>query len=68
MKKEKPIKRLKRKRKHIPMVTWNLKSYETVHMPDYLADDYIREFNLMRVPTTSELQFWIEKKIRKRVV
>ena len=68
MKKEKPIKRFKCKRKHIPMVTWNLKSYETVHMPDYLADDYIREFNLMRVPTTSELQFWIEKKTRKRVV
>ena len=50
------------------MVTWNLKSYETVHMPDYLSDDYIREFNLMRVPTTSELQFWIEQKTRKRVV
>ena len=47
MKKETPIKRFKRKRKHIPIVTWNLKSYETIHMPEYLADDYIREFNLM---------------------
>lgn len=65
MKKITPMKRPKRKRKHIPMVTWNLKSYETVHMPDHLADGYIREFNLMKVPITSELQFWISKKTRK---
>ncbi len=65
MKKETPIKRFKRKKNHIPMITWNLKSYETIHMPEYLADDYIREFNLMQVPTTSELTFWIKKKTGK---
>lgn len=65
MKREKPIKRPKRKSNHLSMVTWNFKNYEIVHMPDYLADDFVREFYLMRVPTTQELNLWIEKKTRK---
>lgn len=65
MKRENPIKRPKRKKGYLPMVTWNLKSFQTIHMPDYLADDYVREFNLMRVPTTEELTTWIDKKTRK---
>ena len=65
MKKEKPIKRFKRRKNYIPMVTQNLESYETIHMPDYLADDYAREFDLMVLPTTSELQLWIDQKTRK---
>jgi hypothetical protein len=65
MKKETPIKRFKRKRKHIPIITWNSNVYETIHMPDYLADDFIREFNLMYVPSTIEFQTWLEEKIIK---
>jgi hypothetical protein len=34
-------------------------------MPNYLADDYVREFDLTFVPETIELKEWINKKIRK---
>ena len=34
-------------------------------MPDYLADDYVREFVLTEVPGTQELESWIEKKTKK---
>jgi len=65
MKKAKPIKRPKRKNKHLHMMTWNGVSYQPINMPDYLADDYVREFVLTEVPGTEELQSWIEKKTRK---
>lgn len=65
MKREKPLKRPKRKKDHLNMVTWNQLTYEAVQMPAYLADDYVRHFDLTRVPTTSELQFWISQRDRK---
>jgi hypothetical protein len=65
MKKETPIKRFKRKRKHIPIITWNGTSYEAINMPAYLADDFIREFVVTVVPGTDELKTWLDKKIIK---
>lgn len=65
MKREKPLARLKRKKNHLNMITWNQLTYETVHMPSYLANDYIRYFDLTKVPSTSELQFWINQKNKK---
>ena len=65
MKRETPLKRPKRKKDHLNMVTWNLKNYESVQMPSYLADEYVRYFNLTKVPTTSELKHWIEQRDRK---
>jgi len=47
------------------MVTWNLLTYESVQMPAYLADEYVRTFDLTKVPNTSELQFWISQRDRK---
>jgi len=65
MKRETPIKRPKRKENHLHMMTWNGIRYESINMPDYLADDYVREFNLSYVPLTVELKEWIDKKIKK---
>ncbi len=65
MKKAKPIKRSKRKKNHLHMITWNGASYQSINMPDNLADDYVREFVLTEVPGTEELESWIEKKTRK---
>jgi hypothetical protein len=65
MKRETPIKRPKRKEKHLHMVTWNGTRYESINMPNYLADDYVREFELAYVPKTIELKEWIDKKSRK---
>jgi hypothetical protein len=65
MKRETPIKRPKRKENHLRMMTWNGVRYESINMPDYLADDYVREFNLSYVPLTVELKEWIDKKIKK---
>jgi hypothetical protein len=65
MKRETPIKRPKRKENHLHMMTWNGIRYESINMPNYLADDYVREFNLSYVPLTVELKEWVSKKIRK---
>ena len=65
MKREKPLKRPKRKKDHLNMITWNQLTYEAVQLPAYLADEYIRYFDLTKVPTTSELQFWISQRDRK---
>ena len=65
MKKAHPQKRPKRKKKHLNMVTWNQLTYESVQMPAYLADEYIRYFDLTKVPITSELKFWISQRDRK---
>jgi len=65
MKRETPLKRPKRKKDHLNMVTWNLLTYESVQMPAYLADEYVRHFNLTKVPTTSELKLWISQRKRK---
>jgi hypothetical protein len=65
MKREIPMKRPKRKNKHLRMMTWDGTRYESINMPDYLADDYVREFNLSYVPLTVELKEWIDKKIKK---
>ena len=65
MKREKPLKRPKRKKDHLVMVTWNDVTYESVNMPAYLADEYVRYFDLTKVPTTSELRLWIEQHKRK---
>jgi hypothetical protein len=65
MKKANPQKRPKRKKNHLNMVTWNLLTYESVQMPAYLADEYVRHFDLTKVPTTSELKFWISQRDRK---
>ena len=65
MKREIPIKRPKRKKNHLHMMTWNGKNYQSINMPSYLADDYVREFVLTQVPDTQELESWIEKKIKK---
>ena len=65
MKKANQEKRPKRKASHLNMVTWNHLTYESVQMPAYLADEYIRYFDLTKVPTTSELKFWISQRDRK---
>jgi hypothetical protein len=65
MKRETPLKRPKRKKDHLNMVTWNLLNYESVQMPAYLADEYVRHFNLTKVPITSELKLWISQRDRK---
>ena len=65
MKRQTPLKRPKRKKNHLNMVTWNLLTYESVQMPAYLADEYVRTFDLTKVPNTSELQFWISQRDRK---
>ncbi len=65
MKKANPQKRPKRKASHLNMVTWNQLTYESVQMPAYLADEYIRYFDLTKVPTTSELKLWISQRDRK---
>jgi len=65
MKREKTLKRPKRKKDHLNIVTWNLLTYESVQMPAYLADEYVRTFDLTKVPNTSELQFWISQRDRK---
>ena len=65
MKRETPLKRPKRKKDHLNMVTWNLKNYESVQMPAYLADDFVREFNITVPPGTDELKSWLNKKIIK---
>jgi hypothetical protein len=65
MKRETPIKRPNRKENHLHMMTWNGIRYESINMPNYLADDYVREFNLSYVPLTVELKEWINKKIKK---
>jgi len=65
MKKSNPQKRPKRKKDHLNMVTWNQLTYESVQMPAYLADEYVRHFNLTKVPTTSELKLWISQRDRK---
>jgi hypothetical protein len=64
MKRETPMKRPKRKQKHLHMITWNGIRYESINIPNYLADDYVREFNLLHVPNTSELKEWVNKKRR----
>jgi hypothetical protein len=38
------------------MVTWDGTRYESINMPDYLADDYVREFDLAHTPKTIELK------------
>jgi len=40
-------------------------THESVQMPAYLADEYVRHFNLTKVPTTSELKLWISQRKRK---
>jgi hypothetical protein len=65
MKKANRQKRPKRKKNHLNMVTWNQLTYESVQMPAYLADEYVRHFDLTKVPTTSELKFWISQRDRK---
>ena len=65
MKKATPIKRPKRKKNHLRMMTWNGSNYQPMNMPGYLADDYIREFVLTEVPGTQELASWIAKKTVK---
>lgn len=65
MKRETPMKRPKRKENHLHMVTWNGTRYESINMPNYLADDYVREFDLAHTPNTLELKQWIDKKSRK---
>jgi hypothetical protein len=65
MKRETTLKRPKRKKDHLNMVTWNQSNYESIQMPSYLADEYVRHFDLTQVPTTSELKHWIEQRDRK---
>lgn len=65
MKRETPLKRPKRKKDHLNMVTWNYLTYEAVQMPAYLADEFVRHFNVTKVPNTSELRLWIEQHKRK---
>jgi len=65
MKREIPIKRPKRKKNYLRMNTWNGTSYEVINMPNYLADDFIREFVVTVVPGTNELKTWLNKKIIK---
>ena len=68
MKREIPMKRPKRKENHLHMITWNGTRYESINIPDYLADDYVREFDLTFVPKTIELKEWVSKKTRKQVI
>jgi hypothetical protein len=65
MKRETPLKRPKRKHNHLHLMTWNGTSYESVNMPAYLADDFVREFVLTVPPGTNELKTWLNKKIIK---
>lgn len=65
MKREIPIKRAKRNKNYLHMYTWNGTSYEVINMPNYLADDFIREFVVTIVPGTDELKTWLNKKIIK---
>lgn len=65
MKREISIKRPKRKKNYLHMNTWNGTSYEVINMPNYLADDFIREFVVTVVPGTDELKTWLNKKIIK---
>jgi hypothetical protein len=62
MKKLTPIKRHKRKKNHLVLITKNQMGFQPVNLPNFLADDYIREFVLTEVPETQELKNWIEKK------
>jgi len=62
MKKLTPIKRHKRKKNHLVLITKNQMGSQPVNLPNFLADDYIREFVLTEVPETQELKNWIEKK------
>jgi hypothetical protein len=62
MKKLTPIKRHKRKKNHLVLITKNETGFQPVNLPNFLADDYIREFVLTEVPETQELKNWIEKK------
>jgi hypothetical protein len=62
MKKLTPIKRHKRKKNHLVLITKNEMGFQPVNLPNFLADDYIREFVLTEVPETQELKNWIEKK------
>ena len=65
MKRETPLKRPKRKHNHLHMITWNGTSCESINMPAYLADDFVREFVLTVPPGTDELKTWLNKKIIK---
>ena len=67
MKKLIPIKRHKRKKNHLVLITKNEMGFQPVNLPNFLADDYIREFVLTEVPETQELKNWIEKK-RIRII
>ena len=62
MKKQIPTKRHKRKKNHLVLITKNEMGFQPVNLPNFLADDYIREFVLTEVPETQELKNWIEKK------
>ena len=62
MKKLIPAKRHKRKKNHLVLITKNEMGFQPVNLPNFLADDYIREFVLTEVPETQELKNWIEKK------
>ena len=62
MKKLIPTKRHKRKKNHLVLITKNQMGFQPVNLPNFLADDYIREFVLTEVPETQELKNWIEKK------
>lgn len=62
MKKLIPTKRHKRKKNHLVLITKNEMGFQPVNLPNFLADDYIREFVLTEVPETQELKNWIEKK------
>lgn len=64
MKRTTPIKRPKRKKQHLRMMTWNGLGYTAINLPDHLADDYIREFVLTEVPGTQELESWIARKTK----
>lgn len=65
MKRKTILKRPKRKRDHLNMITRNQSTYQAVQMPAFLADDYVRHFDLTQVPTTSELIEWIIIRDRK---
>ena len=65
MKRKIPMKRPKRKKNHLNMVTWNQLTYQSVQMPAFLADEYVRHFDLTQIPTTSELKLWISQRDRK---
>ena len=52
MKKLIPTKRHKRKKNHLVLITKNEMGFQPVNLPNFLADDYIREFVLTEVPET----------------